>query len=295
MDRSSFAPAGSLALGVTALVVSVVVAAGTAEAQSPSMEVVVARMSAYLVDYESKAFELVADEQYDQWIRRRSGYGGATVQRRKINSTYFLIRLPNGQPWYGFRDVMSVDGRIVPRPQRSMADLLSERTIDAVEEALAMTRGNAKYNIGGVYRTLNVPLQTLELFARYQKRFDYSDAGREKVKGQEAVVLGFREREFPSVVSDGFGGDILSSGRLWVHPETGAVLRTELSFSGPAVMTMKEAVIRVDYERDARLQLLVPRQMEETYGLDIEVVHGRATYRNFRRFETGGRLVTQPE
>ena len=45
-------------------------------------------------------------------------------------------------------------------------------------------------------------------------------------------------------------------------------------------------------ERDSRLQLLLPREMEETYGLDVEVVHGRATYRNYRRFETGGRLVT---
>jgi hypothetical protein len=32
--------------------------------------------------------------------------------------------------------------------------------------------------------------------------------------------------------------------------------------------------------------------MEERYGLDVEVVHGRATYRNYRRFETAGRLVT---
>jgi hypothetical protein len=96
------------------------------------------------------------------------------------------------------------------------------------------------------------------------------------------------------VISDGFGGDVLSQGRVWVDPATGAVLRTELGFYGPATAYLKENLIRVDFERDSRLQLLLPREMEETYGLDIEVVHGRASYRNYRRFETGGRLVAQP-
>ena len=296
MDRPSFALRKTLALAVTALAMSVVVVARAGEAQAPSLEVLVERMSAYLLDYESKAFELVADEQYDQWIRRRPGYSGGTVQRRKLNSMYFLVRLPGGLAWYGFRDVTTVDGKVVPRAQRSMSDLLSERTVDAYEEALAIMRDSAKYNIGGVYRTLNVPLQTLELFSpRYRDRFDVHEAGREKVKRQEAVVLRFREKSTPSVISDGFGGDVLSQGRIWVDPATGAVLRTELGFYGTAAAYLKENVIRVEYERDPRLQLLVPREMEEKYGLDVEVVHGRATYRNFRRFETGGRLVTQPE
>ena len=114
------------------------------------------------------------------------------------------MRLPDGQAWYGFRDVGRVDGKTIARDGRPMADLLSERTIDAVEEALAMTRANAKYNIGSVYRTLNVPLQSLELFShRFQNRFDFHDAGREGVNGLAAVVLGFRERSAPRVISDG--------------------------------------------------------------------------------------------
>ena len=295
MDSPSFALPKTLVLAVTALAMSVVVVARAAEAQSPSLEVLVDRMGAYLRDYESKAFELVADEQYEQWIRRRPGYSGGTVQRRKLNSMYFLVRLPGGQAWYGFRDVTSVDGRLLPRTQRSMSDLLSERTVDAFDEALRIVRESAKYNIGGVYRTLNVPLQTLELFSRFGDRFDFSKVGLEKVKGQPAVIVGFRERSTPTVVSDGFDGDLLAHGRVWVEPATGSVLRTEMGFDGPGVVALKETLIRVEYERDPRLQLLVPRQMEETYGFDVEVLHGRATYRNFRRFETAGRLVTQPE
>ena len=90
-------------------------------------------------------------------------------------------------------------------------------------------------------------------------------------------------------------GELLASGRVWVEPVTGAVLRTELGFSGLSAPFLKDALIRVEYQRDGRLQMLVPIEMEETYGLDIEVVHGRASYRNFRRFETGGRMIVPPQ
>ena len=275
-------------------IVALLFAAGVCDAQPlPSVETVVDRLGAYLLDYETKVFELAAEEQYEQWIKRRSGYGGATVQKRRLRSTYFLVRLPDGQAWYGFRDVSSVDGRAVSAPSRPMEELLGQRTLSAYEEALALTRGNAKYNIGDVYRTINIPLQTLELLhPQYRNRFDFSLAGRERVRGQDAAVVGFTERAAPSLINDGFGGNLLALGRVWVEPGTGAVLRTELGFSGLAAPHLKDAQIRVEYQRDNRLQVLVPVEMEETYGLDIEVLHGRASYRNYRRFETAGRLVT---
>jgi len=278
-------------------IVALLFAAGVCDAQPlPPVETVVDRLGAYLLDYETKVFELVAEEQYEQWIKRRSGYGGATVQKRRLQSTYFLVRLPNGQAWYGFRDVSSVDGRAVSAPSRPMEQLLGERTLSAYEEALALTRANAKYNIGDVYRTINIPLQTLELLhPQYRNRFDFSVAGRERVRGQDAAVVGFSERAAPSLIDDGFGGDLLTRGRVWVETGTGAVLRTELGFLGFPAPSLKDAQIRVEYQRDNRLQVLVPVEMEETYGLDIEVLHGRASYRNYRRFETGGRLVAPPQ
>ncbi len=182
-------------------IVALLFAAGVCDAQPlPSVETVVDRLGAYLLDYETKVFELAAEEQYEQWIKRRSGYGGATVQKRRLRSTYFLVRLPDGQAWYGFRDVSSVDGRAVSAPSRPMEQLLGERTLSAYEEALALTRGNAKYNIGDVYRTINIPLQTLELLhPQYRNRFDFSLAGRERVRGQDAAVVGFSERATPSL------------------------------------------------------------------------------------------------
>jgi hypothetical protein len=273
------------------------VAAAVSEGQSgPSVDAVIDRLGAYLLDYEKKVFELAADEEYEQWIKRRSGYGGSTVQKRKLRSTYFLVRLPDGQAWYGFRDVTSVDGRAVAAASRQMEQLLGERTLTAYEEALALTRASAKYNIGDIYRTINISLQTLELMhPKYRNRFDFSVAGRERIRGQDTAVVRFNERAAPSLINDGFGGDLLANGRIWVEPGSGAVLRTELGFSGFSAPYLKDAQIRVEYQRDPRLQVLIPIEMVETYGLDIEVVHGRASYRNYRRFETAGRLVVSPQ
>src|SRR5262245_32930814 len=149
------------------------------EAQAPPLNAVLDRLSAYLLDYETKVVELVADEHYKQWIKRRSGYGGDTVSKRDLRSTYFLVRLPDGRAWYGFRDVMRVDGRDVPRQGREMAELLGARTEDGYDEAMAVMRQNAKYNIGGVYRTINLPLQALHLLHPDNRdRFDFHSEGR---------------------------------------------------------------------------------------------------------------------
>src|SRR5262245_32526208 len=134
---------------VRAVLTVLIMIAGLAricEAQPPSLDVVLARLGAYLLDYETKVVELAAEERYKQWVKRRTGWGGDTVARRNLRSTYFLVRLPTGQAWFGFRDVMRVDGRDVTRQGRPMEELLSQRTASAYDEALAIMRENAKYN-----------------------------------------------------------------------------------------------------------------------------------------------------
>ena len=48
------------------VIAAMLVAVSVGEAQSTSLEELLARMGAYLLDYEAKAFELVAEEQYEQ-------------------------------------------------------------------------------------------------------------------------------------------------------------------------------------------------------------------------------------
>jgi hypothetical protein len=280
-------------LALRGVVVATLAAVSVCEAQPPSLDVILDRLGAYLLDYETKVVQLAAAEEYEQWIKRRPGWGQETVAKRKFKSTIFLVALPDGHLWYGFRDVSHVDGKALPPRVRPMTQLLGEGSVAAYNEALAIMRENARFNIGGVYRTLNLPLQALEmLHPQNRERFTFSSGGEGRLRGARAFRIAFAERGGPTVVSDGFGGDLLSRGQVWVEMASGAVLRTELQFGGTAERFLKESLLTVDYQRDQRLQMLVPAEMEETYGFDIEVLHGRASYRNYRRFETGGRLVT---
>src|SRR5262245_66080761 len=72
-------PASALAVAVLAVTVLVAENATQAQPSSPSMDVLLDQLSAYLVDYEPKVSELAAEEQYDQWIKRRRGSEGPRV------------------------------------------------------------------------------------------------------------------------------------------------------------------------------------------------------------------------
>jgi len=56
-------------------------------------------------------------------------------------------------------------------------------------------------------------------------------------------------------------------------------------------------LVSVTYRMDARLALLVPAEMRESYGPqestlgEISTITCRATYSDFKRFETTGKLV----
>jgi hypothetical protein len=272
----------------------VLVVCGGVRGQTPTLSDTLAKLGAYLIEYESKVSQVVADEQYEQWIRRKPGYGGSVVARRKFTSTFFLMRIADGRAWLGLRDVFRVDGRPIPRPARSMEEILGESSDDSLEEAGRVMRENAKYNIGPVYRTINVPLQALELLhPRHRDGFQFADGGRTRTAGRRSLRIDFAEVGRPTLISDGFGGDRPASGRAFVDESTGVVLRTELRVGGDAVL-LEAPLITVDYRRNEKLGWFLPSEMRETYTLDIEVLHGRAQYRNYRQFQTSARILTNP-
>jgi hypothetical protein len=112
-----------------------------------------------------------------------------------------------------------------------------------------------------------------------------------RVSGERAMQIDFTELELPSIITDGFGGSLPSHGSVWVEPHTGTVLRTEVRLGGDKAPTLTETVITVEFRRDGRIQAFLPSEMRETYYLDIETLNGRASYRNYRRFQTNARLV----
>jgi hypothetical protein len=118
--------------------------------------------------------------------------------------------------------------------------------------------------------------------------------------------MAFAERAPPSLIKTP-ASDLPSHGLVWVGRADGAIVRTSLTLKDATTNTRADIV--VDFRRSPKLGIEVPVRMVESYeqqalengaspGMPQRMVAVReriecvATYSNFRRFETSGRLVT---
>jgi len=227
----------------------------------------------------------VAEERYVQELDPRSGPRVARVLR----SDYALARAPGGQAWTGFRDTYEVDGRPVRDREDRLVALLTDGSPTSSKQALRISRENARFNLGEevVSRTINVPTVALDLIhPRHRERFSFRKRAEEFVDDTRAWVLAYTERSRMTLLRTPDGKDRASRGAVWVDTETGAVLRTDLSWDGAP-----RGFIVVHYRHDPNIDALVPETMLEEYRGARGAVTGTATYTNYRRFQTGVRLV----
>jgi hypothetical protein len=262
-----------------------VMTAGPA-AQQLRLADVLSHLDSYLERYEVTVATVVAEEHYSQTYVPGAQPG---EQSRTLRSDYALARAPGGQAWSGFRDTYEVDGRPVRDREHRLLALLSQGSAASAQQALRITRENARYNLGSavVTRTINVPTVALDLIhRRHRSRFAFARSGDEIVDGISVWILSFRERGRPTIVRTPDGRDRRTAGRVWVEPQSGEVLRTELSWEGPP-----RSVIVVEYRRDEGIGARVPIAMTEEYRSNRGMVSATAAYANYRRFQTAARIV----
>lgn len=254
----------------------------------PTLRAVLARLDAYVTAYETTLSAVVAEERYLQTLDATSSPGRRT-ETRTLLSDYALARSPGGHVWTGLRDTYDVDGTPVrDRDQRLLA-LLAEGSGASSRQTLQILRDNARYNLGEeiVTRTINVPTIALDyLHPRNRSRLRTEKQDEETIAGVRVWVLSFRERERPTLLRTPDGRDRRAHVVARVDPRTGDVLRTDLSWEGAPA-----GFVIVHYRRDERLGALVPETMLEEYRAPRVLVTGKATYTNYRRFETGGRVI----
>jgi hypothetical protein len=273
-----------MANGSPALVVAlaVTVAAG---AQEPTIQEVLRRVHAYVAVYEDHVLSgMVAEETYRQQVLASDG---SVRQERRLVSEYVILQLPPDEAWYGFRNVIEVDGQRLPdRAHRLEEIFTSQRTSHPVDDAMQLAEESARFNVGEVYRTVNLPTFVLSfLRPANRKRLAFEDGGREEIEGTPTWVISFREQKDSSFIATPEGKDLKTRGRFWAEPSSGRVVRTELDL-GPDRGIPWKARIVVTYkpvpERDAWL----PAEMHETYENTRhrrpERVTGDATYANYR-------------
>jgi hypothetical protein len=273
------------------------------------------RVADYVGRYGHDASVLIAVEHYKQGavdlgdqgalsgLRRPSGRGavaapsaiaadagGPRTTDQKLVAELALVQNAAAiGGWLAYRDVIEVNGKPVP-DRKDRLQALFRADVPDVEAAKKITAESARYNVGPVTRTFNVPTSTLFFFdPTHLSRFSFQRSGTERVDGVEAWKVDFTETHKPSLITTSAGGDIPAAGTLWIDPADGSVLRTRLvvaSYRG----ARSGAEVVVTYHRDAALGMLIPLQMSERYSTPTASITGEATYSDFKRFQTSATI-----
>ncbi len=272
----------------------------TAVAQSPAEgpSALANQLRAYLTAYEVSLGEVVATERMTQRSGPHILSDGETSTSgapRVLESDVAFVALPGGAGWLGYRDVLRRNGRALRRTGPPLSALLAVDRTESQDRARALLIASAAHNLGAP-RTINLPTLPLEfLHARNMHRLTLTAAtpqpeGQGECRGHR---LEFRETSLPTLIQRPQGGDMPSRVIAWVEPGTGRLckgeVRTRDAGGGDASV---EAVVRVEFEPDAAVGLTVPKRMEEEFFVPpLGRGTGEASYSNYRRFRTSGRVV----
>jgi len=271
-------------------------------ARPATLDALLSRGTAYVDRYSNRAVSTVAEERYVQAILDNPAFdrtealawqdgephrrGLGVSARRQINADLLMVKTDNGL-FTNYRDVSAVDGKPVKdRGQRALSLFTAGGAAPAHTTLNQVAQEGARYNLGTLRRTLNVP--TLPLFVlhpRHVGRFAFEPAGTETVDGVATTIVRFREKRGPTFVRTTRGDDVFVNGRLWLADD-GRVIKTAL------VVDERDTGVKVRIDvvyRDApNLGLLMPVEMRESYtnlpGDRMRSIEGRATYSNFRAF-----------
>jgi len=253
------------------------------------------RAVGYVASFERTFAAVMWRERYQQDVqiqRRFNASGGRFTMpagRRVLDSELLLLWLPADASWIAVRDVTAVDGVARPETDRPVSRALGGPPI-SITQLKQFASENGRFNIGRIVHTFNEPtFAMLLLDDQHRHRFAFKRMKRESLNGRQAVAYDFDERARPTLIKDR-NRDVPAHGTLWVDESTGQVLKTLLE------LEQKEEGIRgtmtVRYGARPPFDVLVPVEMREAYvattGEEITTV---ATYSNFRRFETAGRII----
>ena len=251
--------------------------------REPSLREVIRRAGDYVTRYHLAMETVIAEERYAQTLVKVPEDGTHPQERALLSDFLILSGEPGETPWMAFRDVLEVDGTPVRDRDDRMQRLFAAGG-DAVARAMAINRESARYNLGHIVRTINTPIVALDfLLPDAQRRFRFT---KDSVRSSDGEVwnVSFKERDRPTIIRTPEGRDVQARGSFAIDPIDGRVVETVLELLGVARITVVYAV-------DPRLQISVPVKMTEAYVLTDEKLNAVATYSNYRKFETGVRIV----
>ena len=264
----------------------------------PQLNDLLNRAAKYVEDYEDRFELFVATEDYLQEV---SGPGGR--ESRRLQSELVVTHLPNSDR-VALRDVYKVDGRAVRDRDARLVALLSKPTNDAQERAKLIMDESARFNIGPVRRTINVPTLALMFLRRENlQRSSFQLKGFSTEASTRLAQVIFEEVGRPRLIES--SQDLAAHGRFWFETDTGRVTKTELTFRSSEE---DSARVTVTYRMNPNFGECLPILMEEEYRLESSrplgpttgsaarpalsmLVKGRATYSDYRKFRTSATVI----
>jgi len=274
-------------------------------AREATLDEVLARAAAYVAEYQKQLQGIVAEESYRQNMMstapaRFAGSGAPTTasrarafgdrQGRELKSDLLLVKLGDNDFWMQFRDVFEVDRKPVRDRDERLLKLFLGAKADVRDQAESIQSESARYNLGPLMRTINIPIMPLLFFERsVQPRLEFAQGKAGNVKRFDGLaepasiwMIEYRETGKGTMVKGTNNRDIPSHGRVWLDSSNGRVLQTEMISED----TDLRAQITVTYRAESGLDLLVPGEMRETYQIrrNNTRIDGRASYGRFRRF-----------
>src|SRR5436190_21289426 len=141
-----------------------------AQEAPPPLEVVLARAGTYVAEYQKGLRGIVAEETYLQNVTATRGIGPRgrlSREGRELKSDLLLVKLGTAEDrWLQFRDVFEVDKKPVRDRDQRLYKLFVDAKPEAQAQAEAIQAESARYNVGPIVRTINVPMLALFFFDR---------------------------------------------------------------------------------------------------------------------------------
>jgi hypothetical protein len=284
----------SVVAAVLALVATAALAANAPELTAAHLR---SKLNAYLIEYEPKLSELIADELMVQENRRGDGLLGGIgpPEYQTIRSEVAFIGLPGGAGWMGFRRVMKVGSNDIPDDDEPLTAMLAAGARDDYFKARKMLADSARLNLGSP-RTTNLPNLPLEvLHPRHAHRFSVRTTGKARAAGRNTTKLVLVENSTPTIIHAYDGGDMRSIVAAYLDAETGVLWRADVITRDPRDGRFAfDYVLSVEFQNNRALGIAVPSKMHEDFFAGINrKAFGDARYTNYRRFQTAARIIPQ--
>ena len=197
-----------------------------------------------------------------------------------LEASVFMLKPPSSRDFVLYRDVYRVGTEDVSPDAERLRKLFAAGTADSLRQARAITDGSARFTLVGIPRRIDAPTMAFAYLAGGMlPGLRVRATERDRINGLDVIVVEFQEAARPTVVRGPANEDVPASGRFWIHPESGAVVRAQVVLNAGAT----KGRVDVTLELNQALGAWVPKEMREVWETGAASVTVLAQYDRFER------------